>query len=62
MAKLDFNELKKGGVIIEETDFSNINSQFLRDLRIRLNISQRVFADYLGVSKKAIEKWEQGKK
>ena len=60
MAKFDINELKKKSVKIEETDFSKIDGAFLRDLRMRLNMSQTLFASYLGVSKKAIEKWEQG--
>lgn len=38
-----------------------VNGQYLKDLRDRLNMSQSAFAHVLGVTKKAIEKWEQGK-
>lgn len=34
---------------------------FLKQLRKKLGLSQRVFARVLGVSEKTIEKWEQGK-
>lgn len=61
MAKLDLNEIKKYAITIEEPDFSYINNEYLRKFRIDMKMSQSLLADYLGVSKKAIEKWEQGK-
>ena len=60
MAKFDLNELKKRAIKITDNDFSDVDGTFLRDLRMKLNMSQLLFASYLGVSKKAIEKWEQG--
>ena len=60
MAKFDLKSLKKKSLKIVDTDFTCIDGKFLRDLRIKLNMSQLLFASYLGVSKKAIEKWEQG--
>ena len=60
MGKINFEELKKEAVRIEDRNYSYIDGKFLRDLRMSLKMSQALFADYLGVSKKAIEKWEQG--
>lgn len=61
MSKIDLNEIKKNSIIIEEPDFSEIDGAYLRRFRMQFKISQALLADYLGVSKKAIEKWEQGK-
>lgn len=41
---------------IEET----VNNEFVKNLRKKLNMSQNVFSSVLGVTKKTIEKWEQG--
>jgi len=38
-----------------------VDSTFVKNLRSDLNMTQNVFADLLGVTKKTIEKWEQGK-
>ena len=61
MGKLNINELENGAVRIVEPDFSYIDGKYLRQLRMKMKMSQALLADYLGVSKKAIEKWEQGK-
>ena len=61
MAKLNINEIKKNAIKVNEIDFSYIDGKYLRNLRVSLKMSQVLFAEYLGVSKKAIEKWEQGK-
>ncbi len=61
MAKINLEEIKKNGIVIEEPNFSIIDGKYLRSFRMKMKMSQSLFADYLGVSKKAIEKWEQGK-
>ena len=37
-----------------------VNGEFVKNLRNKLNMTQNVFASVLGVTKKTIEKWEQG--
>lgn len=37
-----------------------VNGEFVKKLRKKLNMSQNIFASVLGVTKKTIEKWEQG--
>ena len=37
-----------------------VNGEFVKNLRYKLNMTQNVFASVLGVTKKTIEKWEQG--
>ena len=61
MGKINIDEIKKNAIEIIEPDFSYIDGKYLRNFRMKLQLSQSIFADYLGVSKKAIEKWEQGK-
>lgn len=39
---------------------AKVNGDFVKKLRKDLNMSQTVFASILGVTKKTIEKWEQG--
>ncbi|MHC1734621.1 MAG: helix-turn-helix domain-containing protein [Erysipelotrichaceae bacterium] len=41
-------------------DLSYIDSTYLRDFRMKLGYTQSAFAIILGVTKKSIEKWEQG--
>lgn len=56
-------------MVIRETDYAmdsefcctRINKDYVRNLRIKLKLTQKVFASILGVSKKTIEKWEQGR-
>lgn len=46
---------------IERPDFDSIvNRDFVKDLRLNLDLTQKVLGDVLGVTKKTIEKWEQG--
>lgn len=45
---------------IEIADLSIVTPENLRALRNELNLSQSKFANIFGVSKKTIEKWEQG--
>lgn len=61
MGKLNINEIKEKSIQIIEPDFSYIDGKYLREFRMKMKMSQSLMADYLGVSKKAIEKWEQGK-
>lgn len=61
MGKLNIKEIKKKAIVISEPDFSYIDGAYLRRFRMELKMSQSLLASYLGVSKKAIEKWEQGK-
>ncbi len=58
---IDIAKIKKDAIKIKDKDFSYINSNYLRQFRINMNLTQAALADYLGVTKKAIEKWEQGK-
>lgn len=61
MGIIDFQEIKSKAVQVIDRDYSYINGEYLRNFRMSLKMSQSLLADYLGVSKKAIEKWEQGK-
>ncbi len=47
-------------LVIETFDESVIDKNFVKNLRNRHNFTQNVFAKIVGVSKKTIEKWEQG--
>lgn len=60
--KLDLCRLKKAekySVDFEDID-NFINSMRVKQIRDTMNMSQSFFARLLGVSKKTIEKWEQG--
>ena len=61
MSKVDIDLIKRNSIKITEPDFTCIDGEYLRNFRINFKISQSLLASYLGVSKKAIEKWEQGK-
>ena len=61
MANLSIADLKKHAVKVVVPDYSYIDGKYLRKFRMSLKMSQALFAEYLGVTKKAIEKWEQGK-
>lgn len=37
------------------------NSEQIRAIRMKAQMTQRVFADYLGVSVKTVEAWESGR-
>lgn len=60
MGTINFNELNKRAIKFTDRDYSYIDGSYLRKLRMSFGMSQALFADYLGVTKKAIEKWEQG--
>ena len=60
MGTINFNELNKRAIKVTDRDYSYIDGSYLRKLRMSFGMSQTLFADYLGVTKKAIEKWEQG--
>jgi len=46
---------------IDIPDFNDVvNNDFVKDLRTDLELTQKVFGNVLGVTKKTIEKWEQG--
>lgn len=47
----------KTEIIDTESITTNV---FVKNLRNKLNMSQRVFARVLGISEKTVEKWEQG--
>lgn len=62
MAKLNWNTmLSKNSFSINFMEFNSIvNPKYVKDLRIKLNFSQKMFANILGISEKTVEKWEQG--
>ena len=60
MGTINFNELNKRAIKVTDRDYSYIDGSYLWKLRMSFGMSQALFADYLGVTKKAIEKWEQG--
>lgn len=39
---------------------TEVTPEFARNLRLKLKLSQTMFAKVLGISNKTIEKWEQG--
>lgn len=54
------NVLKKKGAVFEyETADKKVNSKFIKELRKKLGMSQRLFSAVLGISTKTVEKWEQ---
>ena len=62
----EVEDIKKYGssrgrrTVVTYVPVTEYTSEDVKDLRHRLNISQRDFANCLGVSKKTIEKWESG--
>ena len=62
MAKYDLTKIKKEKVYkIEYGDLEKINNEFLKKYREKMGFTQIRLANILGVTKKTIEKWEQGK-
>lgn len=60
--KIDFSILKNAEVYkVSYIDTNKIDANYVKRLREKLNMTQLVFASVLGVKKKTIEKWEQGK-
>ena len=63
MNKKSFFDILKNaeGYRIEYAEVEKtVNNEFLKKLRKKLDMSQNVFSSVLGVTKKTIEKWEQG--
>ncbi len=63
MNKYDLSRFKDARTYeIKYTDTDSIvSNEFVKQLRNSLNMSQNVFASVIGVKKKTVEKWEQGK-
>ncbi|MBP3267794.1 MAG: helix-turn-helix domain-containing protein [Ruminococcus sp.] len=40
---------------------TDLNNEQIRQIRIKAQMTQNVFADYLGVSVKTVEAWERGR-
>ena len=60
--KIDFSILKNAeSYKVSFANIDNVNANYVKKLREKLGMTQVVFATVLGVSKKAVEKWEQGK-
>ena len=60
--KIDFSLLKNTEVYtVSYTNVENVDSNYVKNLREKLGMTQTVFATVLGVKKKTVEKWEQGK-
>lgn len=59
--KLDIQETEKIEYKTTRPDFSYIDGNHLREFRKAHKMSQALLADYLGVTRVEIEKWEQGK-
>lgn len=55
-----FNKVKKYKISVENID-EIVDKDFVKSLRKKLNLTQNALAMALGVTKKTIEKWEQGK-
>ena len=55
------NSLKRDYLSIEVEPIKEYLPQEIRRIRESLNLSQQLFAYYLGVSKKTVEAWEYGK-
>jgi len=63
MNKINIKELaKKHGTTFSFSQPEKIvDANYIKELRTKLNFTQLYFAQVLGVTKKTIEKWEQGK-
>jgi putative transcriptional regulator len=63
MKKLDLSRFDKAKTFeIKYLDVDEIvDNNFVKNLRKKLNMTQLVFASVIGVTKKTVEKWEQGK-
>jgi putative transcriptional regulator len=52
-------QLKRNTIIIEP--LKEYDAQKIKRIRQNVNMSQRAFAGYLGISPKTVEAWESGK-
>lgn len=50
----------KASIVIEKKERVQVDNKVIRDLRLKLKLTQAAFAEVLGVTKKSVEKWEQG--
>lgn len=57
----DIQQTNKGFVVKRVNVEERIDSDYIKDFRLKLGVTQTVFASILGVSIKTIEKWEQGR-
>jgi len=51
---------KKASIVIEKKIDIQLDKVFIKELRLKLKLTQSAFAEVLGVTKKSVEKWEQG--
>ena len=59
---INFDALeKRTGVTYEFYEMPVIDGEFVKKLRRKLNLTQSMFSLVMHVSKKTVEKWEQGK-
>jgi putative transcriptional regulator len=63
MKKLDLSKFERAKTFeIKYLDIDKlVDNRFVKNLRKKLNMTQLVFASVIGVTKKTVEKWEQGK-
>lgn len=62
MGKLNLERLKTAKkYIFSYANTDVVDAEFVKSLRKKLNMTQIVFASVIGVAKKTVEKWEQGK-
>ena len=58
---IDVSKLMNAKRVVVEKKTIIVTKEFVRSFRITHNLTQVALANILGVTKKAIEKWEQGK-
>lgn len=63
MAKLTWSDIykksKKEIILVKNED--KVDGDFVKKLRNDKKLTQKLFAEILGISEKTVEKWEQGK-
>lgn len=50
----------KASIVVEKKIEVEVDKKYIKDLRLKLKLTQSAFAEVLGVTKKSVEKWEQG--
>lgn len=59
---MNFNELVKAkGITVGFIDVNGIDGHFVKEFREKNGLTQFALATIMGVKKKTVEKWEQGK-